>query len=137
MPMELRKIMFSLAEIQSAACSFCRAHGTPIASTDVADVSISENPNAMVVLHLRKNTPDHEPGRIVLQRDDVMETLIQHCIRLKVPLPKEGKKILWPQDDGISLMVTLVEKGQKPATVEKDGFAGAAALNQLIRRSES
>jgi len=136
-PMELRKIMFSIAEIQSAACSFCRAHGTPIASADVADVSISENPNAMVVLRMRKTSPDHEPTKAVLSRDDVMETLIQHCIRLKVPLPRNGKKILWSQDDGISLMVTLVEKGQQESAVEKDGFAGAAALNQLIRRSDT
>lgn len=135
--MELRKIMFDLAEVERAVAAFCRAHGRALVDGDIAATRISEDPAAMVTLQVR--TPEAGATTtqpITLRRDDVTEALIQYAIRQHIPLPKAGKKVLWAQDDGIAMMITLVAAADpaKADAKEKDAFSGAASLQRLIRR---
>ena len=138
--MELRKIMFTLAEVQSALCAFCRGQGTAVTETDIARMLINDSPRDTVVLSLKKKQSGEMPATVTLRRDEVTEGLIQYCIRHRIPLPRAGRKVLWPQEDGISLLVTLPTAGERSAVAEKeaekdrDAFAGAAALQGLISR---
>lgn len=138
--MELRKIMFTLAEVQSALCAFCRGQGKAITEADIARMIINEGPRDTVVMSLKRKQSDDAAVAVTLRRDEVTESLIQYCIRHRIPLPRAGRKVLWPQEDGISLLVTLPTAGERSAVAEKeaekdrDAFAGAAALQGLISR---
>jgi hypothetical protein len=134
--MELRKIMFSLAEVQSAVSAFCRAKGMMIVEADISHLTVSEDPRRTVVLHWRGKSEQDTPGKEALHREDVAEALIQYCLRHRVPLPRAGKKVLWPQEEGISLMITLAKVGDSPSAPEGDAFAGAATLQRLINRGD-
>ena len=142
MPMELRKIMFTLAEVQAALCAFCRGQGTAVTETDIGRMLINDSPRDTVVLSLRKRQEGEAPATLTLRRDEVTEGLIQYCIRHRIPLPRAGRKVLWTQEDGISLLVTLPTAGERQAAADKekeaekdrDAFAGAAALQGLISR---
>lgn len=140
MPMELRKIMFTLAEVEAALCAFCRGRGTAVTETDIGRTIISDSPRNTVVMTLKKKQNGEPPASLTLRRDEVTESLIQYCIRHRIPLPRAGRKVLWPQEDGISLLVTLPTAGERPVMAEKeaekdrDAFAGAAALQGLISR---
>jgi hypothetical protein len=135
--MELRKILFDLGEVERAVAAYCRAQGRSLVDGDIAAVSIGEDPAATVSIALRPaDASAAAPEPIVLRRDDVTEALIQYAIRQHIPLPKAGKKVLWPQEDGIAMLVTLVSAVDpaKADAKEKDAFAGAASLQRLIRR---
>ena len=140
MPMELRKIMFTLAEVEAALCAFCRGQGQAITEADIARMIINDGPRDTVVMNLKKKQSGDAAVAVTLRRDEVTEGLIQYCIRHRIPLPRAGRKVLWPQEDGVSLLVTLPTAGEKSATAEKeaekdrDAFAGAAALQGLISR---
>lgn len=140
MPMELRKIMFTLAEVEAALCAFCRGQGQAITEADIARMIINDGPRETVVMNLKKKQSDDTAVTVTLRRDEVTEGLIQYCIRHRIPLPRAGRKVLWPQEDGVSLLVTLPTAGEKPGIAEKeaekdrDAFAGAAALQGLISR---
>lgn len=138
--MELRKIMFTLAEVEAALCAFCRGQGQAITEADIARMIINDGPRDTVVMNLKKKQSGDAAVAVTLRRDEVTEGLIQYCIRHRIPLPRAGRKVLWPQEDGVSLLVTLPTAGEKSATAEKeaekdrDAFAGAAALQGLISR---
>jgi hypothetical protein len=133
-PMELRKIMFSMAELQAAVCAYCRRKGMAVISANIGQLTLGEDPRETVVLHFRVPPGGDAPSKKTLRREEVVEALIHYCIRHRVPLPRAGKKILWPQDDGVSLMITLVGSGDAAGRMDKDAFAGAAVLHNLIQR---
>lgn len=137
MTMELRKIVFDTGEVERAVAAYCRTQGRAVADGQVAAVRISEDPAATVRVQFRAaEAGAPPPPPLILRREDVTEALIQYAIRQRIPLPKAGKKVLWPQDDGIAMMVTLVTNVD-PARAdakEKDAFAGAASLQRLIHR---
>ena len=138
--MELRKIMFTLAEVEAALCAFCRGQGQAITEADIARMIINDGPRDTVVMNLKKKQSDDTAVAVTLRRDEVTEGLIQYCIRHRIPLPRAGRKVLWPQEDGVSLLVTLPTAGERSGIAEKeaekdrDAFAGAAALQGLISR---
>lgn len=132
--MELRKIMFSMAELHAAVSAYCRLKGMVVIEADIGHLSVSEDPLETIVLHCRRPSSKDTPVKKTLRREEVIDALIHYCIRHRVPLPRAGKKILWTQDDGVSLMITLVGIGDRPEGADKDGFAGAAVLQNLIRR---
>jgi hypothetical protein len=105
--MELRKILFSLPEVRSAAIAHCRATGRYLPDADIARVTIGEDVHGTVILHFRPSMNPADPAAVPLNRADVTEALIQLCVKLGIPLPRSGRKVLWPQEDSISLMVTL------------------------------
>jgi len=105
-PMELRKIFFSSAEVEVAATSYCINSGKPLPSADRLYATFKDDIEAMVTLHFCRSGRS-EPATVSLSRAEVCDALIHLCKEIGVPLPRAGKKVLWPQGDGISLMVTL------------------------------
>lgn len=106
MPMELRKIFFSSEEVEVATTSYCINSGKPLPSADRLYATFKDDSEAMVTLHFCRSGRS-EPAAVSLNRAEVTDALIHLCKEIGIPLPRAGKKVLWPQGDGISLMVTL------------------------------
>ena len=106
MPMELRKIFFSSEEIEVAATSYCINSGKPLPSADRLYATFKDDIEAMVTLHLCRSGRS-KPVTVSLTRAEVRDALVHFCKEIGIPLPRAGKKVLWSQGDGISLMVTL------------------------------
>ena len=104
--MELRKIFFSNEEVEVATTSYCIDSGKPLPSADRIYATFKDDIDAMVTLHFCRSDLS-APVTVTLTRAEVTEALIVFCREIGVPLPRAGKKVLWPQGDGISLMITL------------------------------
>jgi hypothetical protein len=105
--MELRKILFSKDEVTAAAVGYARAVGRPVPNTPWQETRIADDPQATVVVSFGPGRQAVPPLRLTLRRDEVCEALVRYCLDHRVPLPAAGRKVLWPQPDGISLMITL------------------------------
>lgn len=106
MPMELRKIFFSNEEVEAATRNYCIRSGKPLPSADKMYATFKDDIEAMVTLHFCRSDR-RDPIAVSLSRAEVRDALIAFCKEVRIPLPRAGKKVLWPQSDGISLMITL------------------------------
>lgn len=105
-PMELRKIYFSNEEVEVATRSYCINVGKPLPPADWMYATFKDDIDAMVTLHFC-HSDQRDPTTIPLTRAEVKDALIGLCKEVRVPLPRAGKKVLWPQSEGISMMITL------------------------------
>jgi len=105
-PMELRKIFFSNEEVEVAARRYCMSIGKPLPLADTMYATFNDDIEAMVILHFCRSDR-RDPAVVSLTCAEAREALVGFCKRASIPLPRAGKKVLWPQSDGIALMVTL------------------------------
>ncbi len=115
MPMELRKIFFSNEEVEVAARRYCMSTGKPLPRADTMYATFNDDIDAMVILHFCCSDR-RDPTVVRLTCAEAREALVGFCKRARIPLPRAGKKVLWPQSDGIALMITL-ESLCDPATM--------------------
>ena len=54
-----------------------------------------------------------ESNQIILSRDQVAAALIYYCRNNRIPLPRQGRKFLQTQEDGVALMIN-VQWARKP-----------------------
>lgn len=127
MPLELRKILFSVPELQVAVIGHCRATRRPIPDADVARLVIRNDESAVATLHFRPSFNPKDPAEVVFTGDEVLAALIGYCRVIGIPLPRAAKKVLWPQDDGMSLMITLHTPGKDD---RGDVLASAVAISE-------
>jgi len=106
-PMELRKILFSTPELTAAL----RASGPDAARAfragTVERVVVRDDARQTVVFYLATREADSAPVQIIFSRDEVAHALVLYCQQHKIPLPAAGRKVLWPQEEGLALMITL------------------------------
>ncbi len=107
MPLELRKIFFSTDELRVAVVAHCGATERPLPDAAIARLVIRKDQLATVTLHFRPSFNPADPAEVVFTSADVREALIRHCSTLGIPLPRAAKKVLWAQDDGMALLITL------------------------------
>lgn len=107
MPLELRKILFSTDELRAAVVAHCSATQRPLPDTEISRLVIRKDQRATVTLHFRPSFNPADPAEVAFTGADVREALIRHCAVLGIPLPRAAKKVLWAQDDGMALLITL------------------------------
>jgi len=105
-PMELRKIFFSKEEVEVATRSYCINTGKSLPPADRMYAIFKDDIEAMVTLHFFRSDRC-EPIVVNLTCAEVRDALVGFCKEIRIPLPRDGKKVLWPQSDGIALMITL------------------------------
>lgn len=130
-PLELRKIQFSLDEIRAAVLAHCRATGRPMPQTPVTDIVISNHADTTVVLRFASGARMPEPGEVAIGREDTVAALIQYCLDLRIPLPRAGKKVLWHVDDTLALMITL------NVDTDTDGREKRAVRSTVVGRGKA
>lgn len=137
MPLELRKILFSVAELQVAVIGHCRATRRPVPDADVTRLVIRNDESAAATLHFRPSFNPKDPAEVVFTGDEVLAALIGYCNVVGIPLPRAAKKVLWPQDDGMSLMITLHTPGRDAggAPIDSDLAAGDNAAPPAAKRA--
>ncbi len=106
MPEELRKIHFPNDELQAAVVDYCLRSKIRLPDTNIEELEVRDDANAMVVLKYATTGPDEE-NEVELTRDQVAAALIRYCSSIKVPLPRSARKVLQPADEGISLLINI------------------------------
>lgn len=124
MPLELRKILFSTDELRAAIVAHCDATQRPLPDANVSRLVIRKDQSATVTLHFRPSFNPADPAEVVFTGADVREALIRHCRLLGIPLPRAAKKVLWAQDDGMALLITLQTVPSTEPASESGRLAG-------------
>ena len=106
MPREIRKIVFTGAELQGAVVSHCLQSNIPFPDAAITGFEVGDDPEATVEITFAVSNPEH-PATVRLTREQVAAALIRFCREHKIPLPRYGQKILQPQADGLALMVKV------------------------------
>lgn len=105
--MELRKILFSTSELTAALRSSCSDAARAFRGGVVERVIVRDDPRQAVTIRLAARAGDSGPMHLIFSRDEVAQALVRYCQQHKIPLPAAGRKVLWPQEEGLALMITL------------------------------
>ena len=106
MPKELRKIVFSEAEVQSAAVSHCLHARVPLPDANIIGIEIANASDETVKLRFSTSNPA-DPDTVALNRGQVAAALIRYCQDHQIPLPRAAQKALQKDAEGLALFVNL------------------------------
>ena len=116
MPMELRKLVFSRAELKSALFGYCVRANKRIPAATVTDVVVHTEPEFVATLCFEPEASDRCDS-VNLVRSEVAAALIQYSRRIGVPIPRRAKKGIQPAEDGVIMMINLDYQAPKADTV--------------------
>jgi len=120
MPVDVRKLIFTKQELRLAFQKFAKDKNMNVPDSHVEDVQVIDGSKGRVVsddtpeglkavLHYTSNDP-HNPFRIHLSEDQILEALIGMCRGLKIPLPRRSQKFLAKHKDAIALTIGMDEQ---------------------------
>ena len=106
MPTEIRKLVFTTAELQDVMVNHCLSGNIPLPDAPIEGIEVSNEPEATVTINFQAADPA-QPNALRLTREQVAAAIIRHCRDNRIPLPRQGKKLLQAQGDGLALMVKV------------------------------
>ncbi|TVR99810.1 MAG: hypothetical protein EA406_02385 [Rhodospirillales bacterium] len=105
MPKELRKVTFSADELQAALVNHCLHAGKSMPRGRLERIELNKASKTMAVMHFDAgNANDSE---LLLTPEDVGAALIRFCKQQRIPLPRNARKGVQVEDDGVALMCNL------------------------------
>lgn len=109
MPIEIRKIAFSPAELTEALDHFAKAthHAMPPGKITACEVDSKSALSVMVtVQHMAEGSTHAVP----FDNSSVAAALIRYCIERKIPVPKAATKSVEAEGPSVALILTLGAK---------------------------
>ncbi len=114
MPSELRKLVFSVDETRNAVIEHCLQKKIAMPEANIEDVVLSSDADRMVVLKFSTSDPT-VPSELALNQEIVAAALIRYCNQCKIPLPRQGQKLLNVQDGKLVMMINIHTPRSKKA----------------------
>lgn len=103
MPVDLRKIVFSNAEVQAALVNFCMRNNTKMPTTSIARVDVRWQKELSSDMHFVALDGKGEGEVLSFSNEELAVALILYCHLFKDPLPHDAIKTLDPAGDGVAL----------------------------------
>ena len=103
MPKELRKLVFTRDELQAAAVAFCYREGMKLPKGMLESVTF-EDEYAQLNFSV---ISEKGPTRIRLTRDQIAAAIIRYCRSLRIPIPRLSQKIVNPDGEGVSMLISV------------------------------
>lgn len=121
MPIDLRKIVFSNAEVQAALVNYCMRHKTQMPETAISRVVVNWQTSLTTDIHFLAVEGKEEGEVLAFSNEEVAVALILYCQLFKDPLPHDAMKTLDPAGDGVVL--SLRHAWGEGVSREHPGFA--------------
>ena len=102
MPSELRKVTFSVDEVQAAIVSHRLHSGGLMPSSPIDHVLLGEGPTAVTIFFQLDDA--NEIRQWPLTNEEVAAALIRYCAQFAIPLPRMARKRLQVENDGLALI---------------------------------
>jgi hypothetical protein len=100
LPIEIRKLVFTTAELQDVVVSHCLSGNIPLPDAEIEGIDVSNSPEATVTINFQA-ADAAPPSASRLTREQVATAIIRH------PIPRQGQKLLQAQGGGLALMVKV------------------------------
>ena len=102
-PIEIRKLVFTTAELQDVVVSHCLSGNIPLPDAEIEGIDISNSLEATVTINFQADDAA-PPSASRLTREQVAAAIIRHCREHRIPIPRQGQKLLQAQGGGLALM---------------------------------
>ena len=106
MPLEVKNIYFSEFEIRTALVNFSILNHDFLDIDDVKKIIIDKD-DAIRVAMIVDKTLGFKNNEMMFTSAQVGAALMAFCMVSKIPLPRDGKKVLEADNDRISLKITF------------------------------
>ena len=103
MPIDLRKVVFSNAEVQAALVNYCMRQKTQMPQTGISRVVVNWEMAITTDIHFFAVDGKGEGEVLSFSNEEVAVALILYCHLFKDPLPHDALKTLDPAGDGVVL----------------------------------
>jgi len=110
--MENQRVVFTHAELRDALENFPKMGGSVLPAGEIAAILPRRKDDEHFI---KFNVLDFSCSKNVsveVSEDDVATALIEHCIRIKTPLPKKAEKELRVIDNSVCLDIKIGELGE-------------------------
>ena len=106
MPSEMRKIVFSVEELQAALINYALRTKKKLPNTTIDSILVEGKEGVTAtILYVRDGT--EEAKSVEFTQNDVAAALILYCNSQKIPLPRDAKKLVTPIEDSVGMIVKL------------------------------
>ncbi len=105
-PKELRKLSFDKDELRAAAYDYCLRTHIHLPQAAIHDLEVGEDHNAAVTIKFDTMDPQ-DIKEVRLSRDQMGAALIRYCGEQKIPIPRNGQKVLKIEGQEIALMINI------------------------------
>jgi len=111
-PKELRKLVFTIDELKSAAYDYCLRNSVRIPQAPIDDLIVEDSDSTFLTLCFSSSDLS-DPKRVPLNRDKVGAALIKYCSTNGIPMPRMAQKVLKVDNGEVSMMISLHWKSSK------------------------
>jgi hypothetical protein len=106
MTKEIRNIYFSETEIKKALINFSTRNNKIFNIDNINEIKINTKDPISVIL-LVFNVESGKVDTLKYEHAEIAAALMAFCMTLKVPLPRDGKKALHANDNGLFLSIKV------------------------------
>ena len=143
MPSEMRKMVFSKDELQAALINYALRTKQRLPNANIERIKVEKTDGVKATI-VYARLADEDPRSVEFDETNVAAAIILYCRTLHIPLPREARKVLIPEDDSVSMIVQMdhVEPppGIQPAAAQElredaEAEAVAASAEDTIEKA--
>ena len=113
MPSEMRKIVFSVEELQAALVNYALRTNKKLPNTTIDNILVEGKEGlTATIIFMRDGT--EEAKTVEFNKNDVAAALILYCNSQQIPLPRDAKKSVTPIEDSVGMIVKLDYSNSAP-----------------------
>ena len=106
MPSEMRKIIFSVDELQAALVNYALRTNKKLPNATIDNILVDGKEGVTAtIIFVRDGT--EEAKTVVFTQNDVAAALILYCNSQQIPLPRDAKKLVTPIEDSVGMIVKI------------------------------
>ena len=112
MPKEIRRVVFTHAELRIAMGNFPGLQGKELPAGEIMALLPRRKDDDYFVEFSILDYSSDKSTTVEAPEEDIASALIQHCIRIKIPLPRKAEKELRIIDNNVCLDISIGDLGE-------------------------
>ena len=106
MPNEMRKIVFTVEELQAALVNYALRTNKKLPNATIDNILVEEKEGVTAnIVYMRDGT--EEAKSVEFTPNDVAAAIILYCSTRKIPLPRDAKKVVVPIEDTVGMIIKI------------------------------
>ena len=107
MPAETRKIVFSTAEVQAALVNYALRSDIRLPHSPISNMLIAKGEDGLSATLKYAPSDDGESRDIEFSEPHLAAAIILFCRVHEMPLPRDARKVLLPEDDALAMLMKI------------------------------
>ena len=126
MPKEIRRVVFTHAELRKAMGNFPGLQGKELPAGEITALLPRRKDNDYFIEFSILDYSSDKNFTFEAPEEDIVSALIEHCIRIKTPLPRKAEKELRIIDNNVCLDISIGDLGEV--------YGARGVLREILRK---